>query len=88
MVTILRLTLLHSMVYVREWIEFVPSCSVVYIWFECFILIYSNLWKSLKYTIVLGIVTGGSSLCEDWLDENPSTWVDNTVIFDSEEMAG
>ena len=44
--------------------------------------------KSLKYIIVLGIVTGVTfSSCEDWLDENPKYSVDNTVIFDSEETA-
>ena len=36
--------------------------------------------KSLKYIIVLGIVTGVTfSSCEDWLDENPKYSVDNTV---------
>ena len=41
--------------------------------------------KSLKYIIVLGIVTGVTfSSCEDWLDENPKYSVDNTFIFDSE----
>ena len=43
--------------------------------------------KSLKYIIVLGIVTGVTfSSCEDWLDENPKYSVDNTVIFDRKRL--